>query len=247
MMAPCPGMRRGSEDVVPIVPGFVSEIVVPANASGSIAPFRALETSASNSARNVPNAIFSAPLMFGTRSEREPSFFVMSIAMPRFTAGFLMRAGFPSASPNASFIPGCFSRARTMAHATKCVKETFERPRASRWRFRIRRFSSMFLTGTTRFVVAVGTPSDASMFRAIVAAPPEMGTACSPARAVTGAGRGAGGAAGAGGADGAAGSNIRSGSGAIARAGTLIAKGTRSSSARNARRQSSSTRAGSRR
>ena len=28
-----------------------------------------------------------------------PSFFVTSIAMPRFTAGFRMRAGLPSASP----------------------------------------------------------------------------------------------------------------------------------------------------
>ena len=106
-----------------------------------------------------------------------PSFFVMSIAIPRFTTGLRMRAGLPSTSPNASFIPGCFSSARTIAHATKCVKEIFERPSASRCRFRIRRFSSMFLTGTTRFVVAVGTPSDASMFRAIVAAPPVIGTA----------------------------------------------------------------------
>ena len=223
MIAPCPGMRRGRDDVVPIVPGFVSEIEVPANASGSIVPFRAFATSVSNAARNSPNAIVSAPLMFGTRRLREPSFFVMSIAIPRFTDGFRMRAGLPSTSPNASFIPGCFSRARTIAHATKCVKETFERPSASRWRFRIRRFSSMFLTGTTRFVVAVGTPSEASMFRAIVAAPPAIGMAVSPARAGGGAGRGAGGAAATGGGASTAPARAAAASGAMTRAGTLIA------------------------
>ena len=139
-----------------------------------------------------------------------PSFFVMSIAMPRFTAGLRMRAGFPSASPYASFIAGCFSSARTIAHATKCVKETFERPSASRCRFRMRRFSSIVLTGMTRFVTAVGTPSDASMFRAIVAAPPEIATACSPARGPAAGGRARArqaGRAGAGSADAAGGSS----------------------------------------
>ena len=131
------------------------------------------------------------------------------------------------------------------------MNEIFERPSASRWRFRIRRFSSMFLTGTTRLDVAVGTASDASMLRAIVAAPPAMGTASSPARARGGAGRGPAGfgadaGAEAGGGPRAAGSaSASAASGAIARAGTDMLNGTRSSRAWNARRQPSSTRAGS--
>ncbi len=191
MIAPWPCMRRGADAVVPIVPGFVSVMDVPANASSSIVPFRAFATMPSKASRNSPKDSFSAPLTFGTRRLRVPSFFVMSIAMPRFTAALRMRAGLPPASPYASFIPGCFSSARTIAHATKCVKDTFERPSASRCRFRMRRFSSIVLTGTTRFVTAVGTPSEASMFLTIVAAPPEIGIACSPAR-----GPGAGGRAG---------------------------------------------------
>ena len=96
MIAPCPGMRRGADAVVPIVPGFVSVMDVPANASGSIVPFRAFATMPSKASRNSPKDSASAPLMFGTRRLREPSFFVMSIAMPRFTAALRMRAGFPS-------------------------------------------------------------------------------------------------------------------------------------------------------
>ena len=245
MIAPCPGMRRGADAVVPIVPGFVSVMDVPANASSSIVPFRAFATMPSNASRNSAKDSFSALLTFGTRRLRVPSFFVMSIAMPRFTAALRIRAGLPPASPYASFIPGCFSSARTIAHATKCVKETFERPSASRCRFRMRRFSSIVLTGMTRFVTAVGTPSDASMFLTIVAAPPEIAMACSPAR-----GPGAGGRAGRrarrrGPARRARRAEARERARAGARTRPVIACGTRSSISWNACFQFSPTEAGS--
>jgi hypothetical protein len=41
MMAPCPGIRRGTEAVVPRVPGFVSEIVVPSKSETWSLPVRA--------------------------------------------------------------------------------------------------------------------------------------------------------------------------------------------------------------
>ena len=42
MIAPCPLVSRGIEWFVPIVPGLVSEIVVPAKSSVVSAPLRAL-------------------------------------------------------------------------------------------------------------------------------------------------------------------------------------------------------------
>ena len=69
-MQPWPGMRRGAEEVVPSVPGFVSEIDVPRKASGSIVPRRALPTRLSNVATNSAKSSSSAILMFGTRRVR---------------------------------------------------------------------------------------------------------------------------------------------------------------------------------
>ena len=47
MMAPWPGMRRGTECSVPIVPGLVSEIVVPWKSATVSLPLRALRTTSS--------------------------------------------------------------------------------------------------------------------------------------------------------------------------------------------------------
>jgi len=47
MMVPCPDMRRGTEWTVPIVPGFVSVIVVPAKSSAVSLPVRARRTMSS--------------------------------------------------------------------------------------------------------------------------------------------------------------------------------------------------------
>ena len=39
-MNPCPGIRRGTECTVPIIPGFVMVPVVPAKSSGFMSPAR---------------------------------------------------------------------------------------------------------------------------------------------------------------------------------------------------------------
>ncbi len=47
MIAPWPGMSLGTECSVPIVPGLVSEIVVPWKSETASLPFRALRTMSS--------------------------------------------------------------------------------------------------------------------------------------------------------------------------------------------------------
>ena len=47
MIAPWPGIRRGTECMVPIVPGFVIETVVPAKSSTASLFVRALRISSS--------------------------------------------------------------------------------------------------------------------------------------------------------------------------------------------------------
>src|SRR5947208_8925950 len=64
-----------------------------------------------------------------------------------------------------------------MAQATKCVYDALACPPITRWLLMMRRFSSRTLTGMLRMEVAVGTPSDASMFAAILAAAPRRGVA----------------------------------------------------------------------
>ncbi len=97
-MTPWPGISRGADDVVPTVPGFVSETVVPMKSSGEMAPFRERATSSSNAARNSGKASFWAPLMLGTSSVREPSFFWTSTATPSRTSSRWIRCGRPSTS-----------------------------------------------------------------------------------------------------------------------------------------------------
>ena len=83
MMAPWPRINRGTEWLVPIVPGLVSEIVVPWKSSTVSLPSRAFRTTSSYAVQNAAKSITSARLMFGTRSWRVPSFLCMSIARPR--------------------------------------------------------------------------------------------------------------------------------------------------------------------
>ena len=90
-MTPWPGMSRGAEEVVPTVPGFVSDTVVPMKSSGEIVPLRERATRSSNAFRNAAKSSLPASLMFGTRSVREPSFFCTSIAIPRRTLSRWMR------------------------------------------------------------------------------------------------------------------------------------------------------------
>src|SRR4051812_7780203 len=55
------------------------------------------------------------------------------------------------------------------------VKLTLPPRVRARWLFRTRRLTSSSRAGTTRKLVAVGTPSDASMLLAVLAAAPRSG------------------------------------------------------------------------
>ena len=98
MMAPCPGMRRGTEWTVPMPPGFVSETVVPLKSSTVSLPLRAFLTTSSYAVQNWKKSIVSVPLIEGTRSCREPSSFCRSMAMPRLTWAGWTSWGLPFSS-----------------------------------------------------------------------------------------------------------------------------------------------------
>ena len=66
MMAPCPGIRRGLEDMVPTVPGLVSEMVVPWKSAGVSLPVRARATRSSKAVRYSWKLSAPAFLMLGT-------------------------------------------------------------------------------------------------------------------------------------------------------------------------------------
>ncbi len=73
MIVPCPSIRRGMECSVPIVPGLVSVIVVPAKSSTVSLLLRARRTMSSYADQNAAKSLVSAALMDGTRSWRVPS------------------------------------------------------------------------------------------------------------------------------------------------------------------------------
>ena len=60
-MKPWPGMRRGTECTVPIIPGLVIVPVVPAKSSGVMPPTRTLRISSSYAAKNAAKSRSSAP------------------------------------------------------------------------------------------------------------------------------------------------------------------------------------------
>ena len=114
-IAPWPRIRRGTEWLVPIVPGLVSEMVVPWKSSTVSWPSRALRTTSSYAVQNAAKSIVSAPLMFGTRSWRVPSFFCMSIARPRLMWAGVIWLGLPSIVSKPTFISGIALSALTRA------------------------------------------------------------------------------------------------------------------------------------
>src|SRR5436305_3996678 len=136
--------------------------------------------------------------MFGTSSEREPSFFSTSMARPMLTSSRSMRVGVPSLTVKAAFIRGYSFSDLTMAQAMMCVNDAFGWPLSAKWLLMTRRFSSSTLTGMLRTDVAVGTVSDVSMFATILLAAPRSGTAV-PGGLGTAVGRAAGGGAASGG------------------------------------------------
>src|SRR5438046_2463441 len=64
---PCPGMSRGTESWVPMVPGFDSVTVVPAKSSGDSLLARTFRMTSSYAAQNPAKSSWSARRMFGTR------------------------------------------------------------------------------------------------------------------------------------------------------------------------------------
>ena len=95
MMAPWPGRRRGTEAVVPSVPGLVSETVVPSKSETLSLPVRARVTTSSAAARYSEKRIDSTPGTLGTRSVREPSALATSTASPSRIRPRRTRAGSP--------------------------------------------------------------------------------------------------------------------------------------------------------
>ena len=103
-------MSRGTEWTVPIIPGLVIVPVVPAKSSGESLFVRTLRISSSYAAKKVAKSSSSACLMFGTRSERDPSGRSTSTASPRLRCSWCTTAGLPSTRPKPEFIAGiCFT------------------------------------------------------------------------------------------------------------------------------------------
>src|SRR3954447_3578283 len=175
MMAPWPAINRGTEWTVPMVPGLVRLIVVPAKSSAVSLPVRALRIRSSYAAQKREKSTVSAFLMFGTTSEREPSSLARSTARPRLTWSGEVTAGFPSAVVKARFITGKSASARTSAKPMTWVNDTLPpRPRR-RWLLITTRLSMSSLAGITRTLVAVGTVRLASMLETTRAAAPRSG------------------------------------------------------------------------
>jgi len=97
-ITPWPGIRRGAEEVVPTVPGLVSDTVVPMNSSGETLPLRVRETTSSKAFSSSAKPSRLALRTFGTSRLREPSFLCTSTAIPSRTSSRWTRWGWPSTS-----------------------------------------------------------------------------------------------------------------------------------------------------
>src|SRR3954451_13429343 len=172
MIVPWPRISRGTEWLVPIVPGLVSEIVVPWKSSTPRAAMRALRTTSSYAVQNAAKSIVSAPLMFGTSSCRVPSFFCMSIARPRLIWAGVIWLGLPSMVSKPTFISGIALSALTRAKPMMWVNETLPPRARDRWLLMTILLSQSSLTGTERTEVAVGTVRESSMLATVRAGAP---------------------------------------------------------------------------
>ena len=97
-MKPWPGINRGTECTVPIIPGLVIVPVVPAKSSTEIWLVRILRMSSSYALQNAAKSIVSAALTFGTMSVREPSRLCWSTASPRLMCSWRTTTGLPSST-----------------------------------------------------------------------------------------------------------------------------------------------------
>ena len=82
---PCPTISRGTDAMVPIPPGLVSEMLAPVRSSAVSVLVRAFSMSWSKAALKSAKFLRPASRMTGTMSVRVPSFFSTSTAMPRLT------------------------------------------------------------------------------------------------------------------------------------------------------------------
>lgn len=98
MIAPWPACSRGTEWLVPMPPGLVSEMVVPAKSSAVSLLLRAFLTMSSYACQNCRNVMFSVPFTEATTSVRELSLPFMSMASPKFTCSGVIENGLPSIS-----------------------------------------------------------------------------------------------------------------------------------------------------
>src|SRR5699024_2968268 len=111
--------------------------------------------------------------MDGTTRPREPSGRGMSIARPKLMSSRFSGTGLAVSSGSKPwFVSGISVIASIIAQPIRWVKETLPARWRLRWLLITRRLSNSSFTGTSRTEVAVGTPSDSSMFRATAAAGP---------------------------------------------------------------------------
>ena len=101
---------------MPIVPGLVSDSVVPAKSSTVSAPVLAFRTMSSYADQNCAKSKFSHPLIEGTNNCRYPSAFGKSIAIPKLICSGCPIAGFPSNSVKKAFISGMALAALIIAY-----------------------------------------------------------------------------------------------------------------------------------
>ncbi len=158
-IVPWPFISRGTDAIVPMPPGFVSERFAPCRSSAVSLLSRALAIRSLKASRNCGNVNRPASLMTGTISVRPPPFFSTSTAIPRFTPPSSITCGLSSSSAKCVAITGiCSVAARAIACAIRCVKET-------RWPASLSclRRVSRFVTVKVRNEVAVGIARDSSM------------------------------------------------------------------------------------
>src|SRR3954452_23170209 len=172
MIAPWPFIRRGTEWLVPMVPGLVRLIVVPWKSETSSLLLRAFLTISSYAVQKWAKSIDSAALMLGTSSWRVPSGLGRSIARPRLMCAGVTSVGLPSTTSKPTFISGIDRSALTSAKPMMCVKDTLPPRARARWLLMTIRLSQSSLTGTCRTLVAVGTARLASMLATVRAGAP---------------------------------------------------------------------------
>ena len=115
-IVPWPCISRGTEWLVPRVPGLVSEIVVPLKSSAVRLPLRALRTISSYADQNWAKLSDSQPLIETTTSVRCPLALPgRSMARPRLTCSGCTTVGLPSTSAKCRFITGNSASALTTA------------------------------------------------------------------------------------------------------------------------------------